>query len=59
MSDRLPNDPTPEEIAEMCAIIQAERLEQKRDSENDSRATDEMRCYREYRLSLLTKRVRE
>lgn len=51
MSDRLPGDPTPEEIAE--------RMEQKRDSENDSRATDEMRRYREYRLSLPTKRVRE
>lgn len=59
MSNRLPNDPAPEEIAEMCAIIRADRLEEKRDSDNDSRATDEMRRYREYRLSLPTKRVRE
>jgi hypothetical protein len=59
MSDRLPSDPTPEEIAEMCAIIRAEKLEEKRISDNDARATDEIRRYKEYRLSLPLKRVRE
>lgn len=59
MINRLPSDPTPEEIAEQCAIIRAERLEHKRDSENDARETDEIRRYREYRLSLPKPRIRE